>query len=175
MNQVQRPSVCRLMIYCSTRNPKGDHVNTNKCKVTMISSKIALTPTLDLRERLRQICQAWQVSSMTINLMAKCLVCSRLSLTSPTLRLVMSIPERSRYYSKKPRKETKLAYPVVNLVGHGDPKLGVARLESSPDSQFSTKADGVYHNMVSRTRATIASWLISPLHSNSQEEESNLV
>lgn len=42
MNQVRKPGECHLMIRRSTENAKGNHANTNKCIVTMISSEMAL-------------------------------------------------------------------------------------------------------------------------------------
>lgn len=52
INQLQRLGECWLMIYCSTINPEGDHSNTNKHKVTMISLEMAITLTSDLRDHL---------------------------------------------------------------------------------------------------------------------------
>lgn len=76
MNQVRRSSEYWFMICYWTGNAKGDHANTNKCKVNMISSEVALASTSVLRQRLCQIRQARRTSSTMINLSAKplCLV-----------------------------------------------------------------------------------------------------
>lgn len=169
MNQVQRPDDCWLMICCSTRNTKGDHLNINKHKLTMISSKMVLTPISDLRERLCQIRQARQTSSMITNLLAKHSMFSRLSLTSPTLHSVCQYMRGLNIIWRNLEWKPKLAHATVIIIGCGDPTSGVAHPESPPNSHFATEADEVYSNTWSRTRSVIASRSISPLRSNSQE------
>lgn len=57
---------------------------------------------------------------------------------------MVSISERSQYNSKKPRKKTKLGNATINMVGLGDPMVGVTRPDSHLVNQIAAKTEGNY-------------------------------
>lgn len=79
---------------------------------------------------------------MTMNPLAKPSVFSQLLFTYPTLRSMVSISERSQYNSKKPRKKTKLGNATINMVGLGDPMVGVTRPDSHLVNQITIRPKG---------------------------------
>lgn len=84
--------------------------------------------------------------------LAQLSVFSQLSFIQPTLRSMMTIPKRSRYYSKKIQRKREPTHATVNIVRCGDPIAGVASSNSSPENQSSHKNDRIYHLTRSKTR-----------------------